>query len=533
MTTKNILLTTTLSFFAILSIAMIPNFEAFAEEEEKSGYKMAENVKAVMTFTFRDGVEIHEFPSFSMTTDFVSNTGTTFEVKGVVDESPHLHKALDESYKYRLMIDSANGSWDYDYRFFDVDVDFKRDDAVFSSIGYYNCEILAYSAETLKSNDYESYTSSKSGFAIVDDIEFRCGGLNSNNSVDVSMYKGTLTDYATVPLDYTFAEDVRTFVTFDFENGQERIEYHGFNIDSGFGESDDGGPEFSVERTLDYFPLLGKEIDTARKISALPTSYNSDFNAKVEFVKSGDVVRTLDYTDCRINGADIETKSDKEESFTGKSGFAIVQNIDFACAGLDPVNTGYGQMAGTTKTWKTVMTENITPNHEYNMGQGATAMITFTYDDGVEVINFPVFTQNNALSKSYPTFTLKGIVGDFPMLYERVDENLSIQSTQGSTFVENFDVDVELMYGEETARVYNYSGCRVTDYEVNSAMNNEENYIKGKFAFENAFDFECRGYSPNSPVYDAMFETTTYASTLNTNDLRNTDDWGPGFTVQE
>ena len=30
-----------------------------------------------------------------------------------------------------------------------------------------------------------------------------------------------------------------------------------------------------------------------------------------------------------------------------------------------------------------------------------------------------------------------------------------------------------------------------------------------------------------------MFETTTYANTQNTSDLRVTDDWGPGFTVQE
>lgn len=531
MTTKNILLTTTLSLFTVFSIAMISNFEAFAEEEI-SGYRMADDVKSILTFTFRDGVEIYEFPTYSMTTDFASNTGTTFQVKGVIGESPHLHKALDESYKYRLMIDSANGSWDYDYRFFDVNVDFLRDDAIFNSIGYYNCEILAYHTETLTSHDFSSYTSSKSGFAIVDNIEFRCGGLNSNNSVDVSMYEGILTDYATVPLDHIFAEDVRTIITYDFENGQERIEYNGFYINSGFGEEDDAGPEFSVERILDYFPLLGKEINNARKVSSLPTSFNSDFNVKVEFVNSEKILRILDYTDCRINGADIETKSDKEEGYTGKSGFALVQNIDFACAGLDTTNADYGQMAGTTKVWKTTVTESITPNYEYNMGQGATAMVKFTFNDGFEVINFPFFEQNNVLDKSYPTFTLEGIVGDFPMLYERVDENLSIQSVQGSNYVENFDVDVILIYGEETARVYNYSSCRVIDYEVNSAMNKEESYIKGKFAFENTFDFECRGYTPNSPVYDKMFETTTYAKTPNTNDLRDTDDWGPGFKIE-
>ena len=532
MITKNILLTTTLSLFALFSISMISNFDVFAEEEEKTGYKIAENVKSVMTFTFRDGVEIHEFPTYSMTTDFVSNTGTTFQVKGVIGESPHLHKALDESYKYRLMIDSANGSWDYNYRFFDVNVDFVKDDTVFSSIGYYNCEILSYHAETLTSHDYESYTSSKSGFAIVDNIDFRCGGLNSNNSVDVSAYEGTFTDYATVPLDYKFVEDVRTIVTYDFENGQERIEYHGFYINSGFGEKDDSGPEFSVERVLDYFPLLGQEVDKARKVAGISTSYNSDFNVKVEFVNSEKTLRMLDYTDCRINGSLIETKSDKEEGYTGKSGFALVQTTDFSCAGLDTTNSEYVEISGTTPIWKTTMIENITPNHEYPVGTGTTAMVKFTYDDGIEVINFPFFEQSNVLDRSYPSFTLEGIVGDFPMLYERVDENLSIQSVQGATYVENFDVDVSLMYGEETARVYNYSGCRVIDYEVNSSIDKEESYIKGKFIFENTFDFECRGYTPNSPVYDAMFETTAYAKTLNTNDLRDTDDWGPGFKVE-
>ena len=106
-------------------------------------------------------------------------------------------------------------------------------------------------------------------------------------------------------------------------------------------------------------------------------------------------------------------------------------------------------------------------------------MITFTFDDGFEVINFPFFEQNNVLDKSYPSFTLEGIVGDYPMLYERVDENLSIQSVQGSSYVENFDVDVSLMYGEETARVYNYSSCRVIDYEVNSSIEQRRRLHQG------------------------------------------------------
>lgn len=522
---------TTLSLFALLSVAIIPNFEAFAEEE-KTGFKMAENVKSVMTFTFRDGVEVHEFPVYSMTTDFVSNTGTTFKVQGIVGDAPYLHQALDESYKYRLMIDSPNASWDYDYRFFDVDVDFFRDNSDIGSIGYYNCEILSYVTETLNSKDYESYTSSKSGFAIIDEIEFRCGGLNSNNPTNMALYQDTHTDYATVPLDYIFAEDVRSIATFDFDTGSERIEFHGFEINSGFGESDSAGPSFSVERTLDYFPLLGKEIDNARKISAVPTSYNSDFDIDIEFVNSEKILRNLEYADCRVTGMEIVTKSDKEEGFTGKSGFALVQETDFSCSGVTPNNSGYAELRGDTPIWESFMISNVQPEHDYNAGTGTRTLVTFTYDDGIEILSFPIFDQSNVLDKSFPTFTLEGIVGDFPMLYERVDENLSIQSIQGSSYVEQFDVDVALINGAGNIRGFNYSDCRVIDYDVGSDMNKEENYIKGKFALENTFDFECRGYTPNNPIYAKMFETTTYANTLNTNDLRNTDSWGPGFTIE-
>ena len=89
---KNILLSTCL--IVILSVVLIPNFEAFAEEEQ-TDYKIIEDVKSVVTFTFRDGVEVHEFPFYSMTTDFISNDGSTFKVQGVVGDAPHLHKALD------------------------------------------------------------------------------------------------------------------------------------------------------------------------------------------------------------------------------------------------------------------------------------------------------------------------------------------------------------------------------------------------------------------------------------------------------
>ena len=225
---KNILLTT-LSLIVILTIALIPTFEAFAEEEQTE-YKIIENVKSVVTFTFRDGVEVHEFPFYSMTTDFLSNDGSTFKVQGVVGDAPHLHKALDELYKNRLAINGVSAGIEYNYRYFDVNVDFLQGDEIFNSNVYYNCEILSYKTKTLNSRDYESYHSSKSGFATVDEIEFTCGGINSKKLTTMSMYERPPTDYATEPLPYSFAEDVRTYVTFDFDTGIERIEFHGFGF---------------------------------------------------------------------------------------------------------------------------------------------------------------------------------------------------------------------------------------------------------------------------------------------------------------
>ena len=63
MNTKNAITTTTLSLFALVSVFSLTTFDAFAEEEGTK-YKMADNVSATVTFTFRDGVETHAFPIF-------------------------------------------------------------------------------------------------------------------------------------------------------------------------------------------------------------------------------------------------------------------------------------------------------------------------------------------------------------------------------------------------------------------------------------------------------------------------------------
>jgi len=508
--------------FVISSLAGLPN--SFAEEDEK--YNMAENVYANFTFNFRDGVETHQFPVFKMTSDFISNDGTTFEIEGIVGKSPYLHKALDEAYKYRTMT-SSGSSFEFNYRFFDVDVDLIRDDKTVRTLHYYNCEILDYEAVTLNSNDYESYTSPKTGFAVVDKIEFRCGGLNGESPENATFQN---IDYGTT---YSFAENVRTFIIFEFNNGVEKIEFTNFELISGFEESDNSvTPSFSVEGVVDYYPLLYNAIDNARKVSGLSTSFNTDFEALVEFSNGEKTLRSLDFRDCRVSGAKINTETDKEEGFTGKSGFAIVNEIDFDCAGLKPMNKNYEQIFSDTPRDRTSLMENEQSNENLQMANGLRVMTTLTFNNGVEKLEFPIFKQGDVLSKANPTFELEGIVGDYPLLYKRVDDNLKLQSISGANLMtELFEVDVNLVNGE-LVRGFNYSNCRVVDYDIGSAMNKEENYIKGQFALENTFDFECQGYHPNNPIYDMMFQSDYKSQTVSTSDLRDTHDWDPGFYVK-
>ena len=523
MTYKNIRFIATLVILATVTVVLFNFSSAYAEKSTE--YNMAENVQANFTFTYRDGVESYQFPVFKMTSDLVENKSTTFEIEGIIGKSPHLHKALDEAYKYRIMALTGGSSFEYNYRFFDVDVDLIRDNQTIRVLHYYNCEILDYEAVTLNSNDYESYTSSKTGFAVVDKIEFSCGGINSESPSTATIAS---TDYGTI---YTFAEDVRTFITFEFDGGVEKIEFTSFELNSGFEESDDAvTPSFSVEGVIDHYPLLYNAIDNSRKVYGNSYGFNTDFDALVEFSNGKKTLRSLDFRDCRVSGAMINTETDNEEGFTGKSGFAIVNEIDFDCAGLKPVNDGYYQQHDTI--WENTFMTNEQSNDSLQMANGLRVITTFTYNNGVETLEFPIFRQGDVLSKANPTFELKGIVGDYPLLYKRTDDNLKLQSVSGANLMtELFEVDVNLVNGE-IVRGFNYSKCRVVDYVVASEMNKEENYIKGQFALENIFDFECQGYHPNNPMYDVMLNPYTKAVTISTNDLRNTDDWEPGFYME-
>jgi len=345
---------------------------------------------------------------------------------------------------------------------------------------------------------------------------------------------------------FKFANDVKTSVTFMFENGMEKIQFPVYNLVSAYEESTDNVvAEFQVEGVLDYYPLLFNAIDKSRQVSGLSTSSNVDFNALVEITNNESFLRGFDFADCRISDAKITTKTDKEEGFTGKSGFVLVLQSSFTCSGIDGVNMYYDELRGDVPVWKTTHLTNEYVEPIQNTEGGLSTITTFTFADGTETIEFSMFKQSNVLTTTedtgsdsitnkatYPTLELRGIVGDYPMLYNHVDDNIKIQGVAGTSLMDLVDIDVDLVSGGEVIRGFNFVNCRAIDYTVETDPHTEESYVKNKFALENIFEFECQGYHPNNPTYDAMF-SVEQANTESSLELRNTDQWPSGFTVRK
>jgi hypothetical protein len=530
------------SIVALLSICFVDFTNVFAEEERE--YKMVGDVTPVLTFTFRDGIETLEFPVFEMNENFADNSGVSFSVEGSVTNSPLLHEALDESYKYRF----SNAAFDYQFKYFDVNADFVKDDTSIISLDYANCRVDNYHIETLDSNDFESYFK-EVGFAVVDMIDFVCSGVNSSS--DVSLSTESFTNYG--ESEFTYANNMKTSVTFIYDYGSEQIEFPVFNLVSAYAESvDNVVAEFSVEGLLEYYPLLYRTIDISRSVSGNSNSINLDFDALVEFTNGNDTLRGFEFKKCIVSDAKITTQRDKEEGFTGKSAFVLVQQLGFTCSGLSPVNMYYDQLKSDTP--RSAQLTNVFVEPIQNTDQGLKTISTFTFPDGIETVEFSMFKQNEILTSTekvnddngqkalaadaftrkvtYPTIEFRGIVGDYPLLYNHVDENRKIQGVVGTQMKNLVDIDVDIIYDEQVIRGFNYVNCRAINYDVDSNANKEESYAKNKFALENLFDFECQGYHPNNPTYDAMYAVES-ADTESSKDLRNTDRWSSLFTVRE
>jgi hypothetical protein len=375
---------------------------------------------------------------------------------------------------------------------------------------------------------------SNTGFAVVDSIEFRCSGVHINlehNVYNSNLTPSSFTDYG--PLPFTLAEDVRTFLTFEFDNGGEKIESVIFTVTSGFTEGNYGTPSFQIITAVLPHPLIDDAIDKSMKVSGASSGFNEDFDVSVEFVNSEKTLRGLDFKECIVSGYDILTLRDKEEGYTGKRGFATAEILDVECSGLTPIIPNYDKLSSNKESL--ISPYLITDvSHSYNMGTGPRVIATFDFDIGTEVIDFPEFYQGNLISKANPTFQLVGVPAATPLLYHAVDEAKKSQSkTTGVTSLHDlFDVNIALVNGDHTVRSFDYSKCRIVDYVLKTEHDLEESFYNG-FALTNEFYFECHGYVPGDSHYDELFDTPKSTGTESSNDYqskqRNT--WGPNFKV--
>jgi len=481
------------------------------------GYLQAEDVSTNLTFTFRDGIETHEFPVFKTTADFAENRGTSFQVQGVIADTPHLHKALDEAYKYRL----TGGLLEHNYKFFDVEASAITADSTRKIFFYHDCQIADYLIDTL-SHTHRGYLSNNTGFAIVETIDFKCAGLQSETTVhDDLVYQTELGTIRELPkLEYGFADDIHTFVTFEFDYGTERMEIPIFKTTSGFGEDDN--PSFHAEGIVNWYPLLASAVDNARDNRDLSIGTNLDFNAKVEFIQesseSEKLVRGIFYEDCRIVGSDIITYWDKEEPYATVGGFAVNHSFDFDCAGMEPMNPSYD---------KDLRKNQIV--RDYLMASDTKAIAEFRFiDNTITIIDFPRFEHQGVIGKSAPQFLLGGMVGEYPLLYNQVDEDANTNQITGVSLINKlFDVDVNIVSKDKTVRVMSYENCRTIDYTVESQQGNEEAFFFW-FALQNTFEFECQGYHPKTPVNDKMSESDQ-PKVIISKYWENTQRWGDDF----
>jgi len=198
---------------------------------------------------------------------------------------------------------------------------------------------------------------------------------------------------------------------------------------------------------------------------------------------------------------------------------------------------------------KIVFVENIMPT------------AVFKFRDGTEITPIQQFTQTGGFStstieatsttagssvgaqpdggertsRSKPAFTLEKIVGGTPYLYEAADQAQRFIQSGGFEYpYKFFDVTVHFAVAGTTdaLRSFEYRDCQVKGYTATTRSDNEEGYTGKGFVYVDQFTFECDGYTPLNPAMEKLTHTEK-AKTIGSSDLRSTDKWEPGFSIQK
>ncbi|CDI05662.1 hypothetical protein [Candidatus Nitrosotenuis uzonensis] len=146
---------------------------------------------------------------------------------------------------------------------------------------------------------------------------------------------------------YLFGESTYPVVTFKFRDATVKHDFQIISQTSGFNSGARGStPEFTLQKVIGNTPYLHQAVDqthqyTTRSLQDYPYK---EFDVVVDIVQSGKTLRTFEYQRCGISNYKVNTEFDKAESFTGKDGFAVLEQYTFTCAGYMPKNPTYDEM---------------------------------------------------------------------------------------------------------------------------------------------------------------------------------------------
>lgn len=131
---------------------------------------------------------------------------------------------------------------------------------------------------------------------------------------------------------------------FHFRAGDEEIDtFKVFSQTSGFIRNK--SPVFALQGVVSNDrPLLYEAADRTFVEPSNTRHGYSQFEVDV-YLQNGDAVyRHFSYTDCSVQNYWVDTEFDKEETYSGKTLFAVVDKFEFLCSGYELMNPAYEKM---------------------------------------------------------------------------------------------------------------------------------------------------------------------------------------------
>lgn len=154
-------------------------------------------------------------------------------------------------------------------------------------------------------------------------------------------------------LDTNSVNDIELYITFHFREADEIVNtFKVFDtLSSGFDRTK--GVNFMLEGIVGGDrPILYKAIDESFRLGKNVQHDFSEFDVDVILQQDEQQYRKFTYSDCQVKNYNVFTEFDKEETFNGKTKFAIVDKIEFECRGFALGNPSYDSMLEEQKAEK-------------------------------------------------------------------------------------------------------------------------------------------------------------------------------------